>query len=64
MMKIDAANNWPMVVAALPGEKTPQNESTLPIFSQDHQRPAVSDHGPDIESHNFREKGSIIDLYI
>jgi hypothetical protein len=64
MMNIDAANNWPMVVAALPGEKTLQNESTLPIFFQDHQRPAVSNNGPEVESDKFLDKGSIIDLYI
>jgi hypothetical protein len=64
MMNIDAANNWPMVIAALPGEKTLQHESTLPIFFQDHQPPAVPNNGPDVESHQFRKKGSIIDLYI
>jgi hypothetical protein len=64
MMKIDAANNWPVVVAALPGEKTLQSESTLSIFFQNHQRPAVPSNGPEIESDKFREKGSIIDIYI
>jgi hypothetical protein len=64
MMKIDAANNWPVVVAALPGEKTIQSESALPIFFQSHNHPEVPSNGPEIESDKSREKGSIIDIYI
>jgi hypothetical protein len=64
MMNIDAANNWPIMVAALPGEKTLQNESTLPISFRNLQRPAVLINSPEIESDGFRDKGSIIDIYI
>jgi hypothetical protein len=64
MMNIDAANNWPIVAAPPPGEKIIQIESTLPIFSQNHQRPSVLRTGPEIDSDRFREKGSVIDIYI
>jgi len=64
MMNIDVANNWPIVVAALPGNKAIQNESTLPIFSRNHQRPSVLSSGPELDPDKFREKGSIIDIYI
>ena len=63
-MNIDAANNWPIVAAALPGEKIIQNEFTLPVSSQNHQRPAVLTKGQEIDPDKSREKGSIIDIYI
>jgi hypothetical protein len=64
VMNIDAANNWPIVVAPLPGEKTFQNESAPPILFQNHQRPTVPNHGSEVEPDMFRSKGSIIDIYI
>ena len=63
-MNIDAANKWPITVAALHGDKTIRNESPLPIFSQNHQRPVVMSSGTELDSDKFREKGSIIDIYI
>ncbi len=63
-MNIDAANQWPITVVALTGDKKIQNESTLPIFSRNHQRPVVLSRGAAPDSDKFREKGSIIDIYI
>ena len=63
-MNIDAANKWPITVAALAGDKTIQNEPTLPIFSRNHQRPVVLSSGAELYSDKFREKGSMIDIYI
>ena len=63
-MNIDAANNWPLMVVAMPGNKALQNDIAHPIFSQNRQRPAILNNRPDIESDRFREKGSIIDIYI
>ena len=63
-MNIDAANNWPITVAALPIDKTIQNESTRPISSRNHQRPVVLSSGAELYSDKFREKGSMIDIYI
>ena len=63
-MNIDAANNWPLMVVAMPGNQALQNDIAHPIFSQNHQRPAILKNRPEIESDRFREKGSIIDIYI
>lgn len=63
-MNIEAANNWPLMVVALPKEKALQNESTSPIFFHNHQRPMGMNNGSEIESDNFWAKGSIIDIYI
>jgi hypothetical protein len=63
-MNIDAANNWPITVAALSRDKTIQNESTLPISSRNHQRPVVLSGATEPDSDKFREKGSIINIYI
>ena len=63
-MNIEVANHWPLMVVALPGERVLQNESMPPIFSQNHQRPAVLNSGSEIDSDKFREKGLVIDIYI
>jgi hypothetical protein len=64
MMNIDAANDWPLMVVALPGVKALHNESAPPIFSQNLQHPTVLSIASEIDSDKFREKGSIIDIYI
>jgi hypothetical protein len=64
MMNIDAADNWPLLVVALPGDNALQNESIPPIFSRNYKRRVIVNNGPEKESNRFREKGSIIDIYI
>ena len=63
-MNIDAANNWPLMVVALPGDKALQNESMPWIFFRKHKRPVILNNGSEKESNKFREKGSFIDIYI
>jgi len=64
MMNVDVANNWPLIVVTLPGEKAIQNESPPPIPLQDNQRPTILDNGSEMELNHFWAKGSFIDIYI
>jgi hypothetical protein len=64
MMNIDAANNWPLMVVAIPGNSALQNDIAPPIFSRNHQPPEVLNNRRKIESDRFVEKGSVIDIYI
>jgi hypothetical protein len=64
MMNIDAASSWPLMVVALPGDKALQNESMPPIFYRNHNRPVILNSGSEKESNKFREKGSVVDIYI
>ena len=63
-MNIEVANNWPLVLVPLPGEKTLQNEFTALISPQNHSNPTILNHVSEIESNGFWAKGSFIDIYI
>lgn len=64
IMNIEVTNNWPLVLAPLPKEKTIQNEPTASISTVNHTNPAILNNVSEIETNEFWEKGSFLDIYI
>jgi len=63
-MNIEVVKNWPLALVPLPREKALQNEFSAPISPQNHPNPAFLNNVSEIESNEFRAKGSFIDIYI
>ena len=63
-MNIEVANTWPLVLVPLPRKKVLQSDFTAPISTQNHPNSTTFSKVSEIESNEFWEKGSFIDIYI
>jgi len=63
-MNIEVANNWPLALVPLHREKLLQCDFTSPISTQNHPNSTTFSKVSEIESNEFWEKGSFIDIYI
>ena len=63
-MTVDIINNWPLMVIPPAGDSTPQKEASPHHLFQNRQKPMIMDIKPERNSDIFREKGTLIDIYI